>query len=138
VVEPDPTPPDDEHADADVTDAAADHLSALRIRQFATARRVAYRARSYAVMATGVCIIAVVQLIWMTIRHVRASGWGKQPVGYSLFAISALIGVWYFIARAIALHREAKKSALPEPASSPDFSTLDNGSQRWKNLEDVR
>jgi len=138
VIESDPPPSEDEAPAAELPDASADQLSTLRIRQFASARRAAYRARSYAVMAAGVCVIAVVQLIWMTLRHVRTTGWGKQPIGYALFAAIALFGLWFFISRAIALHREATKSALPDPASPPDFSTLDNGSKRWKNLEDVR
>ena len=136
MIDPDSLPPEPE--DADALDPSADQLSALRIRQFAAARRAAYRARSYAVIAAGVCAIAVVQLIWMTVRDVRTTGWGGQPIGYMLFAVIASVGVCYFISRAIALHREAKKSALPDPTTPPDFSTLDNGSRRCKNLEDVR
>lgn len=118
-------------------DPSVDQLSALRIRQFATARRAAYRARSYAVIAAGVCAIAAVQLTWMTVRDVRATGWGGQPIGYALCAVIASVGIGYFISRAIGLHREARKSALCDPTTPPDFSTLDNGSKRWKNLEDV-
>ena len=74
----------------------------------------------------------------MTIRDVRMTGWGGQPIGYLLFAVIASVGVCYFTSRAIALHREAKKSALPDPTTPPDFSMLDNGSQRWKRLDEVR
>ena len=132
----DPDSPPHEPEDAD--DPSADQLNSLRIRQFATARRAAYRARSYAFIAAIVCAIAVVQLVWLTIRDVGAAGWGRQPIGYALFAVIASIGIGYFISRAIALHREATRSALPDPKDPPDFSTLDNGSKRWKNLEDVR
>jgi hypothetical protein len=40
--------------------------------------------------------------------------------------------------RAIALHREATKSRVDTPMTPPDFSTLSDGSQRWKNLEELR
>jgi hypothetical protein len=118
--------------------AADEQLNTLRIRQLATARRAAYRARSYSIIAAAACAVMTGQLIWMTIRHVRSSGWGKQPIGYLLFALLAVFGIGYFVLRAIELHREAKKSALSDPTTPPDFSTLEDGSKRWKNLEDVR
>ena len=118
--------------------ADADHLNSLRIRQLAAARRAAYRARSYSVIATAACVVMTGQLAWMTFRHVHASGWGKQPIGYVLFALLAVLGIGYFTLRAAELHREAKKSALSDPVAPPDFSTLDDGSKRVRNLEDVR
>ena len=124
--------------EADARHRRDDELDANRIRQLATMRRAAYRARSYCVIAAFACAVAMVQLVWMTIRHVRVAGWQRRPVGYLLFAIIALAAVTYFVRRAAALHHEARRTALDEPGGSPDFTPLDDGSKRRTNLENVR
>jgi hypothetical protein len=116
----------------------AEEIDAARIRRLATERRSINRTASYFIVAAGVCVVAIGQLAWMTIQHVRALGWTPRPIGYLLFVVLAVWGAWYFGMRAAALHREAKASVLPEPMTPPDFSTLDDGSKHWKNLEDVR
>jgi len=115
-----------------------EEIDAARIRRLATERRSINRTASYFIVAAGVCVVAIGQLTWMTIQHVRAIGWTPRPIGYLLFIVLAFWGAWYFGSRAAALHREAKASVLPEPTTPPDFSTLDDGSKHWKNLEDVR
>lgn len=113
-------------------------IDAARIRRLATERRSINRTASYLIVAAGVCVVAIGQLAWMTIQHVRALGWTPRPIGYLLFVVLAVCGAWYFGSRAAALHREAKATSLPQAATPPDFSTLDDGSKHWKNLEDVR
>jgi hypothetical protein len=133
VPEPEPAPED---APADTF--RADEIDAARIRRLATERRSINRTASYFIVATGVCVVAIGQLAWMTIQHVRALGWTPRPIGYLLFVVLAIWGGWYFCSRSRKLHREAKARALPDPPTPPDFSTLDDGSKHWKNLEDVR
>ena len=116
---------------------AADEMDATRIRRLATERRSLNRTASYFIVAAGVCVVAIGQLAWMTIQHVHGIGWTPRPIGYLLFIVLALWGAGYFGGRAKELRREAKASALPEPTMPPDFSTLDDGSKHWKNLEDV-
>jgi hypothetical protein len=57
---------------------------------------------------------------------------------YGGFVIAGAYGAIFFMRRAIVLHREATQSYLKDPTTTPDFSTLSDGSQRWKNLEDLR
>lgn len=127
----------DDHESHEATDRQ-DELDGLRIRQLAAMRRAAYRSRSYCVIAAMVCVVAVVQLAWNGIALIRATGWGMRPVSYFLFTILAAWGAAFFTRKAMELNREAKKSTLPDPTTSPDLSTLSDGSDRWKNLEDVR
>ena len=115
-----------------------EEIDGARIRRLATERRSINRTASYFIVAAGVCIVAIGQLTWMTIQHLRAIGWTPRPIGYLLFIVLAVWGAWHFGSRAAALHREAKATNLPEPRTPPDFSTLDDGSKHWKNLEDVR
>ena len=132
------TPDAVDDAPAPEPDDRADELSALRIRQLSAAKRAAYRSRSYCVIAAVVCVVAIVQLVWNGVLLLRGGGWTSRPVSYFLFAILAAWGVGYFVRHATAFHREAQRSALPEPTTPPDFSTLGDGSEQWKKLEDVR
>ena len=132
-------PADEEPSADDPPDLPRDdEIDSARIRRLATERRALNRTASYFIVAAGVCAVAIGQLTWMTIQHVRALGWTPRPIGYLLFIVLALWGAWHFGRRAAALHREVKASVLPEPTTPPDFSTLDDGSKHWKNLEDVR
>jgi len=132
-------PDAEEPATGEPTEVSRDDaVDVTRIRRLATERRSLNRTASYFIVAAGVCVVGIGQLTWMTIQHVRVIGWTPRPIGYLLFIVLALWGAWHFGSRAAALHREAKASVLPEPTTTPDFSTLDDGSKHWKNLEDVR
>ena len=130
--------PESDSAPADEPVSRDDELNALRIRHVAAERRARYRARSWCLIGAGVCAVATAELIWMIVRQSRAAGWGLQCTGYLLFALMAGYGASWFIARAWRMHRDARRSILTEPDEAPDFSTLDDGSKRVENLEDVR
>jgi nucleoside phosphorylase len=132
---------DEATTDVEPSDAATDRddeLSALRIRQLATEKRAAYRSRSYCVIAAIGCVVAMVQLAWYGISTFRASRIAVAGIAYLLVAAFALIGAVYFFRKAMVFDREAKRSVLPETNEEPDFSTLSDGSEQWKKLEDVR
>jgi hypothetical protein len=124
----------------DRSDDASDELDGLRIRQLAALKRGAIRARSYALIGTVLAGVAVMKLVLMTIELVRARGWTLLPIAYILLACAALMLTVYLLRRAIKLHREANVPAPmpPTPPGGPDFSKLSDGSQQWKNLEDIR
>ena len=109
-------------------------LSELRIRQMATLRRTAYRSRSYEIIGAIACIVMAMQSIWTLIRSHRFNVW---TIAFALTMILSVWGAIYCIRRAIAMNREAKRSTLPQPTMPPDFSTLSNGSQLAKNLEEI-
>ena len=117
----------------------AEELDGLRIRQVATLRRGAARARSYLVIGAAVSVVAAVKLVSMGVDYVRANGWGPTPVGYLMFAAAALLLAGYFARRALEAHRELNTPPpLPPEPAQPDFSTLSDGSQHWKNLDEIR
>ena len=129
----------DEAGEAQIEQVPMDMLTAVRIRELAAERRATYRAGSYCLIAAGVCAVTIAQLTWMIAQHLRVRhGWGIQCTGYLLFIALALYGLVYFFLQARRLHREARQSSLREPTTPPDFSTLDDGSKRVANLEDVR
>lgn len=117
----------------------AQELDGLRIRQVTKLRRGTARARSYLVIGVIVSVVASVKLVLMTIAYVRADGWALTPVGYLLFVGFLLMLAGYFGARAMEAHRELQTPMpLPPVEGEPDLSTLSDGSQHWKNLDDIR
>ena len=118
--------------------AREDELSGLRIRQLAAAKRAAYRSRSYCVVAAVACVVMAVQLAWYGVSAIRAGGFGLPAIAYFFVAMLAVWGAVYFFRKAMQFDREAKQSALPAALGEPDFNALSDGSQQWKNLEDVR
>jgi hypothetical protein len=131
----DDQPPDDTEAKT----AAEAELDGLKIRQFTALRRGAIRQRSWSLIAAALCVIGALQLIINAIqltRHERS--WGLWQTLYILIAPIAVYVALYFLKKARALKREIENSNLQQPEAPPDFSTLSDGSERWKNLEDIR
>lgn len=114
-----------------------DELDGLRIRQLATARRAAYRARSYAVIAGFVCAVATGDLLYHAGRHWYTSSISAWTASYLLFAILCAVGTAIAFRRAMEFHREATAPAQLEPSLPPDFETLNDGSRQWQKLEKV-
>jgi hypothetical protein len=113
-------------------------LDGLRIRRAIALRRSLYRGRSYAVIAAVACAGVAAQCGWLACGHARVGGWTLRPVLLIVLMTCAFAGSFILARRAVALSREARESTVPEPEAPPDFSTLSDGSQRVRNLEDVR
>jgi hypothetical protein len=124
------------------TDPADDHLNSNRIRQMAALRRAAMRTRSYCVIGLCVCVVAIAELVFETVRDwptpfsVRAI-W--RPILYIICIILLVsLAIPALLRLLVRYHREAKQSAmLPPPDAPPDFSKLQDGSQFARNLEDL-
>ncbi len=129
---------DESESEPDPIDDRAAELDGLRIRQLATLRRAAYRSRSHTIVAMLVCAVAMVQAAIFLVQHLMHIGFNWRALLYSGILIVGAFGATFFMRRAIALHREATQTHTPAPTTPPDFSTLSDGSQRWKNLEDLR
>jgi hypothetical protein len=125
--------------DTQTEDARQDELNATKIRQLTALRRGAIRARSWCLITIVVCVVGSIQLLIKTGEFVwHEHRWGIRP---SLFviAVAFLLGVArFFLGRAREFKREIDKPALEDPTQPPDFSTLSDGSQHWKNLEELR
>ncbi len=128
---------DESEPQPDPIDDRAAELDGLRIRQLATLRGAAYRSRSHAVIAMLVCAVAMVQAGIFLAQQLMHVGFGWRVLVYAGIVVAGGFGTRFFMRRAIALHREATQTQLPAPTTPPDFSTLGDGSQRWKNLEEL-
>jgi hypothetical protein len=114
----------------------ADRLSMLRIQNLARERRAAWRTTSYFVAATGGCVLAVAEILYRMLPGIRQSGAGIRVLCILLVALF-LAGAGYFLKSAIAFAKIANRRPPEEPLKPPDFSTLSDGSQHVKNLEEM-
>jgi hypothetical protein len=115
-----------------------DELDGLRIRQLSSLRRATYRSRSYAVMATIVCVVATVQAAVLLTRQGMHRVGGGSTIALACIVTAGAYGTWFFARRAARLHAEATAPRPNDPhAREPDFSQLSDGSQRWKSLEQI-
>jgi hypothetical protein len=133
-------PAADPDADPRPTASHENELNGLRIRQYTALRRGAFRARSYAMIAAVASGFAGVLLLLIAIAHTAARrGIGAIPIGCALGSCAAIALALHFGRRVRELSREIATPAPlpPTPPGGPDFSTLSDGSQRWKNLEDI-
>jgi hypothetical protein len=122
-------------ADAAPPDPAADELDANRIQQLSRARRATIRSRSYLIIGAVLCGIATLQLCYLA----RRDGWATpRAAAYVVLAIGAGFGCIDLLRKARRLGKELKRPILPETQSPPDFSTLQDGSQRVDRLNQMR
>jgi hypothetical protein len=112
-------------------------LDSLRMRHVIVQRRAAARSRTYMLLGAGVCVVGAVQLVIMGWQEGRAGGVGRA-VAFGVCALAAAWGAWWFWGRAAYWAGESRGAAMPEPEGEPDFSTLGDGSQKARDLEDVR
>ena len=113
-----------------------DDLDGLRIRQITRSRRSAYRSRGYLLIGSAVGAVLALQLIWISISRFR-EGLKVAGAGFVMAALVLFALAWRALSRAHQLKREANASALSDPKAPPDFSQLRDGSESWKNLEDI-
>lgn len=113
-------------------------LDIMRIRQLSTVRRAEIRVRSYLLIGAVGCLVGSIQLAIMAIRHIRRQHrWDWRAILLLLAATVALQAAGFFRKRWAQIGREMAKPMLQEPATPPDFSTLGDGKDHWKKLEDV-
>jgi hypothetical protein len=113
----------------------AQELSTARVRDLSAARRALIRIRSWCVVGALVSAVAVVQMSWLLVQHVRQQGWFWKPGAYAALVPVAAYWTVSFARRAAVATRELRRPVLQDPDVPPDFSTLSDGSQQWKNLE---
>ena len=144
-----PAPPDDfvvhddlpsEHPfspDGISPHANPDDLDANQIKKIAHRRRAAYRSRGYLLIGSIFSASLGVQLIWNSVGRFR-SGSNVIAAAYLMAAAILFALAWRALGQAQQLKREVNASALSDPKTPPDLSQLGDGSQSWKNLEDMK
>lgn len=123
-----------EHAKA----AREQELDGLRIRQVSRVRRAAIRARSYCMVVVTGCAVGIVDLLWRAVRRLGYEPFMARPVSYLIFAVALAWLGGVFLRRANAFADEIRDQRLPDPDTAPDFSSLGDGSQVLKNLEQLK
>ena len=114
-------------------------LSTLRIRQVLALRRGAMKSRSMWVIAAFLAGTTALDFGVKAALYVRGvGGWGPRPTVFAAVVVVAVAFAGYALRRAAAFRRELDRTALPEPATPPDFGPLGDGADRWRLLDEVR
>lgn len=138
-----PGDPNDESAYAALAarhQADTARLSQRHIKAVLAEKRALYRHRTYLLLGAVVCLVAAGQLGWIAFPLLRA-GQVAKPIACLIVGAGCLWGGYRLWRQAALLQRELLK---PHPAHdladqpTPDFSTLNNGSQFAQNLEQMR
>lgn len=119
-----------------MSDENAD-LSELRIRQITAMRRSIHRSRSHALIAAGVCAVAAIECVVLAISHLRNFGIGIWSVVYIGGAMITGYGAAAFLKTAAKLRRQTNEPILPAADAHPDFSSLGDGSEMIRKLEEI-
>ena len=119
-----------------------DDLDGARIRRVAMLKRSAYRSRSYCIILAVICLAGAGQCLWNTVTAIRFPAAGTATaygvIGLWMAATAACVYLGNrFYRRGEKYAREAEATGLSDPGAPPDFTPLSDGSQRWKNLEEV-
>ena len=110
-------------------------LDSLRIRALLTERRAMYRTRSFFILGVAGCVIAFYELLDRLLRRGSFNRLGQLAM--AILAIGCVIGAVFFARKIVELQRELRKPMLEEPDHDPDFEPLRDGSQTWKDLEEM-
>jgi hypothetical protein len=137
----------DDEADSAVDKSVKDaELSSLHILQLARQRRSLIRSRSYMLILTIACLVMAVQLVVSMLRlglnhdNWQPGGGTRSIMFMSLLAawfVISLILVRWFGRKASELKKQIFHSDLSEPATPPDYSSLSDGSQHVRALEQM-
>lgn len=116
--------------------AAGPDLSGVRIRQLSALRLATLRVRSWWMIGMLLAGVTAVDLLARAVGLARAgAGWATLLAAGATAAAAAALACGRAARR---LGREVARSSLPQPSGPPDFSTLSNGEDRWRHLEDIR
>lgn len=114
-----------------------EEIEAVAIRRIVQERRALLRTRGYYLVLTWACIAVAAQMIWMMVHALIVGGWQNWQVIYpaaALFLVMLARDMWV---RAQKLGAQVRASSLTQPTAPPDFTQLSDGSQKWKDLENL-
>lgn len=113
-----------------------DHLNERHIKAIVAEKRALIRNRTYMLVLGFACVVTAGQLGWFSVDEFRAQHW-PRVAAYAVIVIGLLLASVRFFRKAHGYQVESQKTILPEPDTEPDFSTLSDGSQFVKNLENI-
>lgn len=129
----------DDEEPADSQRRRRDELDRMHMRHVAQLRRSAVRSRTYMLVLLIGCLAGIGQLIYLCYKffqkhhNLDLQHWGY--IGLALLLARLAVRFWR---RAQYFETESHRTELAEPAAPPDFSTLSDGSQYWKNLDQLK
>jgi hypothetical protein len=111
-------------------------LDNAKIRRYILARRAALRIRSYCLVGFFGCAIGAADCAWHVVSLLRRGeiAWAS---GLTIAAAAMAWLGWKLLSRANVYARQAADVEHDPPAGEPDFSSLGDGSQKVRDLEEM-
>jgi hypothetical protein len=117
----------------------ANAFDKMRIRNYMALRMSAVRVRSWWLIGFWTASLLMLDMAGRIAMYlVYFHRWGWSPTINLLIATGEFLFARHCRKRAAELKKEIDHSSIPEPTTPPDFSTLNDGTDRWKDLENVR
>jgi hypothetical protein len=114
-------------------------IDAARVKLLSMRRMAIIRSGSWWTVGLATCCIGAVAFSFKAVGIAVADRhWGVWPTVCMTVVTSAVWFARHCYRQRRLVDAEIAKPTLPEPETPPDFSTLGNGQDRWKALEDVR
>lgn len=120
---PAPPPPEEEELDP------------RHIRRISTARRAAYRSRSWYLIGMMLSLMGAGQLFILGGTHFYNKGFATLPAAFVMVGMILVALAYRAYLKAGDAIRDVQNTSIPEPTHPPDFTSLSDGSQYSHNLE---
>jgi hypothetical protein len=126
--------------DAEARRRAEEELSALHIQKIAQQRRSAYRTHSWTLIGAALLAVGAGQMAWLAAGRARAGLlWDVRTIAFAgLVPVCLMLALNLYVKSRRILAEIAALRAAEEPTSPPAFDTLSDGSQRYRNLENLQ
>lgn len=127
----------DAEAEARMRRDAEGRLNSLRIQAITAERRAINRSRAFSTAGGVAMLIVIAHCVLEIGDDVSSVGWTRSATALSVVSVIAALVAIRLFHRARRLAAQSRRSLLEDPDTPPDFTPLQDGSQRWRNLEQV-
>lgn len=111
------------------------HLDGRHVALVAGQRRALNRARLFSLGFAMVCIAGLIQIGLLVGRNPSIFQHRQRMMWLALMTVGLLYFVLWLLRRYARITRQLRQPPASPPLPRPEFSTLQDGSQYWKNLD---
>ncbi|MCC6240194.1 MAG: hypothetical protein IT448_07855 [Phycisphaerales bacterium] len=111
------------------------HLDGRHVALVAGQRRALNRARLFSLGFAIACIAGLIQIGLLVGRNPSIFQHRQRMMWLALMTVGLLYFVLWLLRRYARITRQLRQPPAPPPLRCPEFSTLQDGSQYWKNLD---
>jgi hypothetical protein len=131
----DDEPEDEEAAARRLKEERESRLNALHVASVTAERRAKTRLRLFCLGGATLCLVGLIQTALLLVQRPEALQERRRAIGLAAAAAGMLYFALWLFRKSMRLGAELRRPLQLDPDRPPDFTPLQDGSQRWKNLE---